>query len=667
MRLIIAEKPSVGRAIAAVLGATKSFDGYMEGNGYQITWAFGHLVDLPEPEFYSDDWKKRNMEQLPMIPKKFALKATDDAGGKKQLAIIQRLLAGADEVICATDAAREGELIYRRIVEKFGKNCLSQKRLWISSLTDESIKNGFAALKPSRDFDNLFHAAQCRAFADWLVGMNCTRAFSCHFNANLKIGRVQTPVLALVVQRDKAIAEFKSQPFFEVVSQYKGVDFKHENGRFDDKAAAENVVKRITGEALVIVDVVGKIEKINAPLLYDLTDLQKDLNVRYGFTAERTLELVQKLYEAKHVTYPRTDSRYLSSDMEKETPLLLENLASLFKAAAEFQKLDSRFFNDAKVSDHHAIIPTIHLPSSISDDEKKVYDAIAMRFIAASYLPCIKQVTTISALVNGEKFSVKGTMIESEGWQSLYPKSGDDKEESSLPLLVKDESGEQSPKIVQGKTTAPKAYTEATILSAMETAGKDVDDEQLREALKERGLGTPATRAATLEKLKRDGYIEVKGKTLISTISGQKLIGLIGTDKLKSPELTGELEYKLKRIEMGQYSPDVFMAEIEMFLHEVISDVKASTSTFVDSLGTCPLCQKAIVKTSKGYGCSGWQQGCKFTIWGEISGKKITDAVVRKLLETGKTEKIDGFKSVKTSKLFAAALKISDGKVSFDF
>lgn len=667
MKLVIAEKPSVGRAIAAVLGATKDVDRcYMEGNGYQVTWAFGHLVDLPEPEFYTPEWRKWNIEHLPMIPKKFALKATNEVGGKKQLAVIERLLAEADEIICATDAAREGELIYRRIVELSGATCQSRKRLWISSLTDEAIKNGFATLKPSCDFDNLFHAAQCRAFSDWLVGMNCSRAFSRHFNANLKIGRVQTPVLALVVQRDKAIAEFKSQPFFDVVSQYKGVDFKHENGRFDDKSAAESVVKRITGAELVVTGVVGKSEKIHAPLLYDLTDLQKDLNVRFGFTAGKTLELVQKLYESKHVTYPRTDSRYLSSDMEKETPMLLEKLASLFKEAAAFQKIDSRFFNDAKVSDHHAIIPTINLPTSLTDDEKKAYDAIAMRFIAASYPPCIKQVTTISALVNSEKFVARGTMIESEGWQSLYPKSGDDKDENALPLLVKDESGEQSPKIVQGKTTAPKAYTEATILSAMETAGKNVEDENLREALRERGLGTPATRAATLEKLKSDGYIEVKGKTLVSTTTGQKLIGLISTDKLKSSELTGEWEFKLKRIEKGDYSPDAFMAEIEASLHEIINDVKASTSTFADSLGTCPVCQKTVVKTNKGYGCSGWREGCTFTIWGEMLGKKITDAVVKQLLETGKTEKIDGFVS-KGGKAFSAVLKISDGKVSFDF
>ncbi len=674
MKVILAEKPSVARAIADVLGATKKCDGYLEGNGYQVTWAFGHLAELVPPETYNPAWKKWDLNALPMIPSPFQLAAKNDEGAKKQLAVIENLFASTSEIICATDAGREGELIYRYIIRLAANNNKAvTKRLWISSLTNEVIKTGFDHLKNGGEFDNLYHAAQCRSEADWIVGLNATRAYTCKFSAvsTLSIGRVQTPVLALVVQRDAEILNFKSRPFFEVISAYKGIDFKYEGGRFDDKPAAERLLKKITGSALIVTDVAGKSEKVQSPLLYDLTDLQKDLNVRFGFTADKTLALVQSLYEAQYVTYPRTDSRYLSSDMANEMPALLEKLAIQFKEASAFPNIDSRFFNDAKVTDHHAIIPTPKLPSSLKGDEQKVYDAIVMRFIAASYPPCIKQVTTVLAAVNGECFKATGTMIESQGWQSLY-KEVEEQAEKALPLFVKNESGSQTPRISQGKTTPPKPYTEATLLGIMETAGKICEEESLKEALKERGLGTPATRASILEGLKKRGYIEAKGKSLISTTTGQQLIGLIQCDKLKSPELTGEWELKLKRIEKGDYPPDVFMSEIVQFSHEIINEVKSSQAAFDKGLGLCPLCQKAVVETGKGYGCSGWRDGCQFVVWKTIAGKKITPSVVSELLKSGRTKKLEGFISPKTKEKFSAALAIkSDAtgitKVTFEF
>ncbi|MGZ8947799.1 MAG: DNA topoisomerase 3, partial [Methylococcaceae bacterium] len=557
MKVILTEKPSVARDIAKCLSINNKRDGYFEGNGYQITWAFGHLVELKEPDEYNPAWKRWSLESLPIIPEQFGLKARGDASAQKQLNTIKHLFKAADEIICATDAGREGELIFRYILS--WTECLQKsfKRLWISSLTDDAIRKGFAQLQEGHAYDGLYRAAKCRSESDWIVGLNATRLYTLKFGQQgglWTIGRVQTPVLALIVQKDLDISSFIPKDFWELHALYRDADFQYVGGRFDNKADADALLSQIAGRGFQITDVKGKRETLSPPLLYDLTDLQKDMSIRHGLTADQTLTCTQQLYEKKHVTYPRTDSRCLTNDMKPGMKPLLTKLRTNFGPQIEPLNLDkltlsSRIFNDAKVTDHHAIIPTTILAGSLSGPEAKVYDAIVQRFIAAFYPPCIKQITTVLGEVcSGDlshpttiKFKTTGTIIESPGWQVLYKNdasSQSDKTQKILPNFVKGETGLHQPSTNQGKTTPPKPYNEASLLSIMESAGKTCDDEQLKEALKEKGLGTPATRASIIEVLIKRNYIQRQKKKLLSTESGRHLISIIADDRLKSAAMT---------------------------------------------------------------------------------------------------------------------------------
>lgn len=648
MKVILTEKPSVARSIAQCLNINRKHDGYFEGNGYQITWAFGHLVELKEPDDYRPDWKRWTLESLPIIPEQFELKAKEDEGAKKQLGIIKRLFQNANEIICATDAGREGELIFRYILSWTDCEQKPIQRLWVSSLTDEAIRKGFEHLQNGNLYQGLYQAAKCRSESDWIVGLNATRLYTLKFAQHgglWTLGRVQTPVLAMIVQKDLEISQFVPKDFWELHTLYREADFQYTGGRFDDKAQADALLAQITGFDFVITDVNGKREQIQPPLLYDLTDLQKDLNIRYGLTAEQTLAIAQQLYEKKHITYPRTDSRYLSNDMKTGIGELLQKLRVRFETQIaplmpDRMELPNRYFNDAKVTDHHAIIPTPIVPTALSDDEHQVYQAIAIRFIAAFYPPCIKQITTVLGYVDCEiapKFKTTGTIIESLGWQALY-KNDRDKEVKILPAFVKGETGAQQPSVVQGKTTPPKAYNEATLLAMMESAGKTCDDEALKEALKEKGLGTPATRASIIEVLIKRRYISRQKKNLMSTESGRRLISLIHSDSLKSAALTGEWEAKLKKIEHNAYDAEQFMAEIKDYTQKIQQDANQPLYD-VNRLGDCPLCQHPIIEGRKGYGCSDWKNGCGFVLWKQLYGITISKEIASELLQNKRTLK----------------------------
>ncbi|HEY8097258.1 MAG TPA: DNA topoisomerase 3 [Methylobacter sp.] len=665
MKVILTEKPSVARDIAKCLNINNKRDGYFEGNGYQITWAFGHLVELKEPDEYDPAWKRWTLESLPIIPEQFGLKAKGDASAQKQLNTIRNLFKAADEVICATDAGREGELIFRYILS--WAECVQKpfKRLWISSLTDEAIRKGFAELQEGHAYDGLYRAAKCRSESDWIVGLNATRLYTLKFGQQgglWTIGRVQTPVLALIVQKDAEISNFVAKDFWELHSLYRDADFQYIGGRFDHKADAEALLSRIEGRDFQVTKVKGKKESLSPPLLYDLTDLQKDMSIRHGLTADQTLSATQQLYEKKHVTYPRTDSRFLTNDMKPGVKPLLTQLRSKFGQQIEPLDLDkltltSRIFNDAKVTDHHAIIPTTALPGSLSGHEAQVYEAIALRYIAAFYPPCIKQITTVLGEVCGGdfsrpvgevatevapttvKFKTTGTMIEAPGWQVLFKNDGSsqpDKTQKILPNFVQGETGPQQPSINQGKTTPPKPYNEASLLGIMESAGKTCDDEQLKEALKEKGLGTPATRASIIEVLIKRNYIQRQKKNLLSTESGRHLISIIADDRLKSAAMTGEWEGKLKKIEHNNYDPDQFMAEIIQFTQK-IKDESDRPLYDQSRLGDCPLCGQPVIEGRKGYGCSDWKAGCQFVLWKQIYGVPVTRDMACQLLQSSRT------------------------------
>ena len=647
MKVILTEKPSVARDIAKCLAINSRRDGYFEGNGYQITWAFGHLVELKEPDEYHPEWKRWSLESLPIIPEQFGLKARGDESAQKQLNIIKRLLVSADDIICATDAGREGELIFRYILS--WAECLQKpfKRLWISSLTDDAIRKGFAQLQDGRVYDGLYRAAKCRSESDWIVGLNATRLYTLKFGGQGRlwtIGRVQTPVLAMIVQKDLDIACFIPKDFWELHTGYRAADFQYVGGRFDQKADAEAMLNQIEGHDFGITSVKGKREQVFPPLLYDLTDLQKDMSIRYGFTADQTLTYAQQLYEKKHITYPRTDSRCLTNDMKPGMKPLLEKLRLHFEAQIAALDLDqlqlnSRYFNDAKVTDHHAIIPTTTLPGSLSDHEAKVHAAIVLRFIAAFYPPCVKQITTVLGAVRAIPFKTTGTMIVSSGWQVLYKndaQSQQGNEVKILPLFVEGETGQQLPVINQGKTTPPKAYNEASLLGMMESAGKTCDDEELKEALKEKGLGTPATRASIIEVLIKRNYIQRQKKLLLSTESGRHLIAIIADDRLKSAAMTGEWEAKLKKIEHNAYDPDQFMAEIIQFTRQLKA---ASAKPLYDDsrLGNCLVCGQSVIEGRQGYGCSAWKEGCKFVLWKQAYGVAVSRDMASQLLHLGRT------------------------------
>ena len=649
MKVVLAEKPSVARDIASFLGANSRHEGYYEGRGYQVTWAFGHLVTLKEPAEYDPALKRWSLETLPFVPERFELKLMDDnRGGRKQFGAIKRLFQGADELICATDAGREGELIFRYILLMTGCSKKPFQRLWLSSLTEEAIRDAFNNLRSGRDYDTLYAAAKCRQESDWIVGLNATRNFTVRYGAHgllWSVGRVQTPVLAMIVRRDDEIRNFKPEPFWELSTRYREVIFKFRGERFKKEEEAKALLAKVEGHPFVIEKVESKKQKVQPPLLYDLTELQRDMNRRYGMSADDTLKLAQSLYENKTITYPRTDSRYLGSDMKEKIPDILENLKDIKETEISPLKLDAlpftaRITNDKKVTDHHAIIPTGKISRSLSLDEQKVYDAVVTRLIAVFYPPCLKEITTVDGVSNTVPFRARGVRILDPGWTVLYPTKSkaddqqeeDGEEEQELPSFKPGERGPHQPFIKKGMTKPPKHFTENSLLGAMETAGRLVDDESLKEALKEKGLGTPATRAAIIETLLKRRYIVRKKKTLTATDLGRYLVALVQDANLKSAELTGEWEAKLKQIESGQLAPEQFMREIVQFTDDVIRE---SGMSAVDGsrFGDCPRCGAPVIEGRQGYGCSGWKKGCQFVLWKEYKGIHLNVGAIRQLIQ----------------------------------
>lgn len=647
MKVILTEKPSVARDIADHLGAKQRHEGYFEGNGYQVTWAFGHLIALKNPEDYDPSLKKWSLTTLPFIPQTFELKVVDDKGIRKQFSIIKKLMKSASEIICATDAGREGELIFRYILSMVQCEKKPWQRLWLSSLTEEALHKAFQNLKPGKDYNNLYAAAKCRSESDWIVGLNATRNFTVRYGSGKilwSIGRVQTPVLAMIVRRDDEIRHFKAEPFWELLTNYREVTFKLKADRFKSKIEAEKVLAKVNDKPFFIENIGNKKENEHPPLLYDLTELQRDMNRRLGLSAADTLQIAQTLYEQKYITYPRTDSRYLTNDLKGQVVHTLESLKQLKTKEIEQLNLSqlpfsNRIINDKKVTDHHAIIPTGKLPGSLAFQSQAVYDAIVTRLIAVFYPTCVKEVTTVDGISNEELFQAKGIRILVPGWTVLYPKKSEENLEvkpstdiQELPYFQKGESDPHSPYITEGKTKPPAHFNENALLGAMETAGKLVDDETLKEALKEKGIGTPATRASIIETLLKRDYIQRHGKSLTATDLGRYLIALIQDPNLKSPELTGEWESKLKEIEQGKYSAADFMQKIGEFTLQVIVESDLTKINYA-IYGQCPKCKSAIIKGNKGYGCSKWREGCSFVLWRHYKEIELNEGQIRCLLQ----------------------------------
>jgi len=595
MKVCITEKPSVAQSIAKILGATSRHDGYMEGNGYQVTWAFGHLCELNAPEDYNPKWKHWKMDALPILPGTFAIKLINDKGVKKQFAIIKKLFSKATEIINCGDAGQEGELIQRWIQQLSGNIKCPIKRLWISSLTDESIREGFHHLRPQSDFDNLYEAGLARAKADWLLGMNATRLYTIKYGGYgqvLSLGRVQTPTLSMVVKRTLEIQDFKPEPYWVLSINYRNVVFTASSGKFTSKQAADAALASIYGKTFQIVDIQKKVGKESDPQLYDLTALQVDSNRRYGFSAEKTLQTLQSLYEKKLTTYPRVDTRYLTDDIYAKCPGILSALTDYAQFVAQLKGTplpkSSRVFNSAKVTDHHAIIPTGQHPETLTQSEQQVYDLVCRRFIAVFLPDCQLSTTAVLGKCSNVGFRATGKEILSQGWKAVYASLSQhddesDKHEQILPSFVKGEYGSLIPSVQEKQTTPPKPYSDASLLQAMETAGRDAEDETLREAMKENGIGRPSSRAAIIEKIIARGYVQRTGKSLTATTKGIELMGLIHEPLLKSSETTGYWEKHLREIERGQYNPDTFLAELITQLRNIILRVKDAPSATVSA------------------------------------------------------------------------------------
>ncbi len=646
MKVIIAEKPSVGRDIADVLDIKSKKKGYIEGRGCAVTWAFGHLVTLQEPGDYDPALKRWSLDTLPFVPDEFKLKLITNRGVEEQFQIIKTLFEQAEEIVCATDAGREGELIFRYILALC--NCEEKpiRRLWLNSLTPDAILAAFKDLQDGHNYDPLYAAARCRSESDWIVGLNSTRYYTVRHGriggggdrVLWTIGRVQTPVLAMIVERDDTILQFRPQPFWELTIRYREVVFKYTGKRFEKIDKAQALLEKITDQPVEITSITGKEKKEQAPQLFDLTTLQREINKLHGLSAADTLAATQTLYEAKLVTYPRTDSRYLSKDMKPRIPKILnqlktirsEQIDSLNLAKLPFSK---RIIDDKKVTDHHAIIPTGVVPRRIGANEQLVYDAIVTQFIAAFYPVCIKNITTVDSISNKVKFQAKGTQIIDPGWTALFPtKKQTSAGEQALPQFEKGETGPHEPLLREGKTIPPKHFTENSLLGAMEAAGKFVEDDTLREALKERGIGTPATRAAIIETLLRRNYIRREKKHLRCTDMGRCLIALIQDPLLKSPEMTGEWEEKLKQIERTELGPDEFIEGISDYIRDMIQN---SSAGGIDPArwGNCPLCGKEVIKGNRAYGCSAWNEGCSYVLEPEINGLNLTARQIQTLLQ----------------------------------
>ena len=693
MIVCIAEKPSVAKDIARIIGANSARDGYMEGNGYQVTWTFGHLCELKEPDDYTPMWKRWSLSALPMIPQRFGIKLINDDGIKKQFSTIERLMQAADSIINCGDAGQEGELIQRWVMQKAQAKC-PVKRLWISSMTDEAIKQGFAELKDQQEYQSLYLAGLSRAIGDWLLGMNATRLYTLKYGQNkqvLSIGRVQTPTLALIVNRQKEIDNFEPEPYWVLATIYRNTQFTATSGKFTSKEEGEKAFSTIAGKPFTVTDVSKKKGTEAPPHLYDLTSLQVDCNKKFAYSADITLKLIQSLYEKKFTTYPRVDTQYLTDDIYPKVPQILNGVSQakimsqqkylplVQQLAASGKKLpkSKKVFDNSKVTDHHAIIPTGVPPTGLTDMEANVYDLIAKRFISVFYPDCKFSTTTvIGEVVNedGDKpekieFKVSGKEILEPGWREVYAKdvkandeedsqdgntggdagNGANKkenvEERTLPSFVKGESGDHTPTLTEKWTTPPKYYTEATLLRAMETAGKFVEDEELRAALKENGIGRPSSRAGIIETLFKRHYIRRQRKNLMATPTGIELIDTIHEELLKSCELTGIWEKKLRDIEHKTYDPGQFINELKEQINQIVNDVLADNSSRItttteedlkkkepkkkktapkpkklpadDSIigKVCPVCgQGTIIKGKTAYGCSNWKGGCKFRL-----------------------------------------------------
>ena len=660
MIVCVAEKPSVGQYIAKVLGANQRRDGYYEGNGYCVTWTFGHLCALLEPQEYTEQWKGWNLSALPMIPQRFSIKVSGDEGVHKQFQVIKSLIAQADEVINCGDAGQEGELIQRWVYQKAGCK-VPVKRLWVSSLTEEAIAEGFRQLKDQSDYQRLYEAGLMRAIGDWLLGMNATRAYTIRYARGagksrqvLSIGRVQTPTLALVVKRQAEIERFVPKTYWELKTLYRDTLFTAQLPAEEDEYAitsleqGERLVDAIKDNPLTITSVEKKKGTESAPKLFDLTSLQVECNKKFSFSADQTLKLIQSLYEKRVTTYPRVDTTYLPDDLYPKVPATLQGIKDYFPQTAPLleQKADSgksetslrkskKVFDNKKVTDHHAIIPTGQRPDSLTKEERKVFDLVALRFIAAFYPDCEVSNTTVMAEVTANadfspadsaqmqkeetySFKVTGRQVLKAGWREVFAgekvnedTDSPDNEEAvskSLPAFVKGESGAHTPRLQEKTTTPPKYYTEATLLRAMETAGKTVDDEELRDAMKENGIGRPSTRAAIIEKLYQRNYIVKQGKSLRATDIGVELIHTIISPLLKSAELTGRWEKKLREIERGEYTAQQFLDELKQMTGEVVREVKTNKAGML-----CPVCRKGVVvRGHTRYGCSRWREGCTY-------------------------------------------------------
>lgn len=665
MIVCVTEKPSVAKDIANILGASVKRDGFYEGNGYSVTWTFGHLCTLKEPADYTEYWKRWSLSSLPMIPPKFGIKLIAERNYEHQFNVIKTLIHQADEVINCGDAGQEGELIQRWVMQKAGTSC-PVRRLWISSLTDESIREGFKELRPSSDFDNLYHAGLSRAIGDWILGMNATRLYSLKYSRPgqvLSIGRVQTPTLALIVQRHCEISNFKPEDYWELKTEYKGVTFNSTGGRYSSEAEAIKAIEAIRPLPFTITDVQEKKGKEAPPRLFDLTSLQVECNKRFGWTADETLKLIQSLYEKKTTTYPRVDTTYLSDDIYPKIPEIMRQMTPYADITAPVLAgkipKSKKVFDNSKVTDHHAIIPTGQSPAVLTGNERHLYHLIAQRFIAAFYSDCEFNQTTAVGRSGEVEFKAIGKVITRSGWRDVLDKknsvpadtvddvAGDNR---ILPPLTKGESGPHEPSLQKRTTQPPKPYTEGTLLRAMETAGKTVDDETLRDAMKENGIGRPSTRASIIETLFKRGYIARQKKNIVATPAGIELIITINEELLKSAKLTGLWENKLRRIERGAYSASEFIDELKELISGIVSNVlndnsmkkidvpQAATSGAKEDAGksdlaetkpkakrkppiksleqiVCPLCGKGhLLKGRTAYGCSEFRQGCSLRL-----------------------------------------------------
>lgn len=596
MIVCIAEKPSVAQEIATVLGARNRHDGYIEGNGYQVTWTFGHLCTLKEPHDYSDNWKSWSLGSLPMIPSRFGIKLIDNKGIEKQFKIIEHLMQNATEIVNCGDAGQEGELIQRWVMQKAGVTC-PVKRLWISSLTEESIRQGFKDLKEQSSYQYLYEAGLCRAIGDWLLGMNATRLYTIKYGnpaqkSVLSIGRVQTPTLALVVKRQYEIDNFVPSQYWEVKTVYRDTLFSLESDKITEESKARDIIENITGNDFQVTSVTKKEGKEFSPKLFDLTSLQVECNKKYAYSAEDTLQTIQSLYEKKLTTYPRVDTTYLSTDIYPKVPSILDGIKPYAALVAPLQgkKIPNtkRVFDNSKVTDHHAIIPTGVNPQDkgLNEREKRVYDMVARRFISVFYPECKFSTTAVTGTVGKYKFKVTGKEILEHGWRAVYAKDtksqtesdADNAENVVLPSFVQGEGGPHAPQLAEKWTTPPKPYTEATLLRAMETAGKTVENDELREAMKENGIGRPSTRAAIIETLFKRQYMVKNKKNLVPTQTGKQLIGLIHQELLKSAELTGIWERKLRLIEKGEYGSAEFVKELKDMVTTLVNQVLADNS-----------------------------------------------------------------------------------------